>query len=296
MQTCEECILGKSKKLPYPKGKHVSSSPLDYAHADLWGPAKPSTTGGGRYFLSIIDDYSRKLWIYILKEKSDAFINFKQWCKDVEKEKGRSLRCLRTDNGLEFLSKEFEEFCKDRGIKRHKTVPSNPQQNGVAERMNRTILERVRCMLFSSGMPKTFWGEAAVTAAKLINKSPSSAVEHETPDSKWYGKPGDYSTLRPFGCMAYAHVRQSKLEPRALRCVMLGYPKGVKGFRLWCLEPGNQKLLISWDVIFEETRMSSLRNRKKNPVALLLIQVFRWSLERIWPQVRIMSHKQLMWS
>ena len=161
-------------------------------------------------------------------------------------------------NGLEFLSKEFDSFCKEKGMKRHRTVPCNPQQNGVAERMNRTILERVRCMLFSSGMPKRFWGEAVSMAAVLINRSPSSAIAFDTPDQKWYGRTVDYSSMRVFGCMSYAHIRQSKLEPRALRCVMIGYRRGVKGYRLWCIELGNQKVIISRDVQFEENRMPYL--------------------------------------
>ncbi|KAL1536503.1 Retrovirus-related Pol polyprotein from transposon TNT 1-94 [Salvia divinorum] len=160
-QSCEECILAKSKKLSYPKGKHTSSAPLDYAHSDLWGPAPVNSVGGGRYYMSIIDDYSRKIWLYILKEKSEAFGKFREWCKLMETKKRGCLKCLRTDNGLEFLSKEFESFCQEKGIERHRTVPLNPQQNGVAERANRTILERVRSMLLASGMEKRFWAEAS---------------------------------------------------------------------------------------------------------------------------------------
>ena len=107
--------------------------------------------------MSLIDDYSRRIWIYILKEKSEAFAKFKEWCIEVELEKGCKVKCLRIDNGLEYLSKSFDDFCKQKGIKRHRTVPMNPQQNGVAERANRTIVERVRYMLFSSGLGKKFW-------------------------------------------------------------------------------------------------------------------------------------------
>ena len=156
--TCEECILAKSKKLPYPKGKHTSTAPLDYDHSDLWGPAPVNSVGGGRYYMSIIDDYSRKTWLYVLKEKSEAFQKFKEWCRLMETEGNGVLKCLRSDNGLEFLSKEFENFCQEKGIKRHRTVPLNPQQNGVAERANRTILERVRSMLLASGMEKKVLG------------------------------------------------------------------------------------------------------------------------------------------
>ena len=97
---CEECVLGKSKKLAYPKGKHTSAKPLDYAHSDLWGPAQVNSTGGGRYYMSIIDDYSRKIWIYILKEELEAFSKFRDWCTEVELEKGTVLKCLCTDRNI----------------------------------------------------------------------------------------------------------------------------------------------------------------------------------------------------
>lgn len=119
---------------------------------------------------------------------------------------------------------------------RHKTVRGTPQQNGLAERMNRTILERVRCMLTAAKLPKTFWTEAVVTACYLINRCPSSAITFKTPQEMWTGRPADYSSLRIFGIIAYAHLKQDKLSPRALRCVFIGYPEGVKGYKLWCLD------------------------------------------------------------
>ena len=147
----------------------------------------------------------------------------------------------------------FNQFCKKTGIERHKTTPRNPQQNGLAERMNRTILERVRCMLIYSGLPKNFWAEAAVTACYLINRCPSSAIKFKTPLEVWKGGNSSYEHLRIFGCLAYAHKIQDKLEPRAKKCVFLGYPEGVKGYKLWNLE--DQKNIISRDVIFDEKTM-----------------------------------------
>lgn len=171
---------------------------------------------------------------------------------------------------MEFLSSEFEGFCKLKGIKRHRTAPRNPQQNGVAERMNRTLLERVRCLLFSSGLAKNFWDEALSTAAVLINKCPSSAIANDVPDQRWYGRLGDYSSLKKFGCAAYAHVKQSKLEPRAKKCIMLGYQDGVKAYRLWNLEKGDQKILVSRDVIFDEDEMP-LKKREDNSATIELM-------------------------
>ena len=138
------------------------------------------------------------------------------------------------------------------GILRHKTVRYTPQQNGLAERMNKTILERVTCMLLSANLPKSFWGEAVNTAVYPINRCPSTALNFKVPDEVWCGVPPDYSNLKVFGCVAYAHVSEEKLEPRAKRCMFVGYPSGVKGFKLWYKEGGVAKTLISRDVFFKE--------------------------------------------
>ena len=135
---------------------------LDYIHADLWGPAKEATFGGNRYFLSIIDDFSRKVWVYLLKSKDQILESFKTWKTLVENQVDRKVKCLRTDNGLEFCNTAFDNFYKENGILRHRTVPYTPQQNGVVERMDRTLLEKVRCILFTSGLPKSFWGGSLV--------------------------------------------------------------------------------------------------------------------------------------
>ncbi|KAG8477711.1 hypothetical protein CXB51_027707 [Gossypium anomalum] len=166
---------------------------------------------------------------------------------------GKQIKYLRTDNGLELCSDEFNRLCKSEGIVRHLTVRHTPQQNDVAERMNRTIMEKVRCMLSNANLPKSFWAEAASTACFLINRSPSVAIEKKTPQEVWSGNPANYSDLKIFGCPAYAHVNNGKLEPRSIKCVFLGYKAGVKGYKLWC--PENRKVVISRDVVFDETAM-----------------------------------------
>ena len=131
--------------------------------------------------LTIIDDFSRKVWAFFLKQKSDVFSTFKEWKIMIEKKTSKQIKRLRTDNGLEFCSKEFNNLCKAEGTVRHLTVPGTPQQNGVAERMNRTIMEKVRCMISNAKLDKSFWAEAASTACYLINRSPNTAIEKKTP-------------------------------------------------------------------------------------------------------------------
>ncbi|GJT37766.1 retrovirus-related pol polyprotein from transposon TNT 1-94 [Tanacetum coccineum] len=177
---------------------------------------------GCRYFLSIVDDYSRRVWVHFLRHKNEAFSKFKEWKQLVENQTGRKQKKLRTDNGLEFCNQKFNNLCKESGIARHLTVAGTPQQNGLAERMNRTLLNKVRCLLIHSGLSNSFWAEATAMAAYLINRSPSTELEKKTPMDLWSGHPANYEMLRIFGCVAYSHVNQGKLKRRAIKCIFLG--------------------------------------------------------------------------
>ncbi|GJY83146.1 retrotransposon protein, putative, ty1-copia subclass [Tanacetum coccineum] len=210
---------------------------------------------GFRYFLSIVDDYSRRVWVHFLRHKNEAFSKFKEWKQLVENQTGRKLKKLRTGNGLEFCNQDFNNLCKESGIARHLTVSGTPQQNGLAERMNRTLLNKVRCLLIQSGFPDSFWAEATVTTAYLINRSLSTALEKKTHMYLWSGHPANYEMLRIFGCVSYSYVNQGKLKPRAIKCIFLGYPEGVKGYSLWRLDDVKQKIIISRDVVFNESLM-----------------------------------------
>ncbi|GJU90611.1 retrovirus-related pol polyprotein from transposon TNT 1-94, partial [Tanacetum coccineum] len=138
----ENCVLGKSHRVSFGVGRHTTQGVIDYVHSDLWGPSQVESLGGKRYFLSIADDYSRRVWVYILK--FEAFGKFKEWKQLVENQTGRTVKKLRTDNGLEFCNREFEQLCIENGIARHLTITGTPQQNGIAERMNRTLMDKVR--------------------------------------------------------------------------------------------------------------------------------------------------------
>ncbi|KAH9722802.1 hypothetical protein KPL70_006847 [Citrus sinensis] len=211
--------------------------------------------GGARYFITFIDDYSRKVWIYVLRQKSEALEKFKEWLTLVENHTGKKIKRLRTDNGLEYCSNEFDEFCKSKGIARHKTVRHTPQQNGLVERMNRTLLEKVRCMLLNANLSKHFWAEVVTRAAYLVNRSPSSALNFRTPQEAWSGKPPDLINLRIFGCIAYAHVSQGKLELRAVKRYFIGNLEGTKGYKIWCIDGKPSRTLIRRDVVFDKDSM-----------------------------------------
>src|SRR5947207_4662655 len=189
----------------------------------------------------------------------------------VENQTEKKVKKLRTDNGMEFCSNQFNSYCKSEGIVRHYTIPYTPQQNGVAERMNRTIISKARCMLSNAGLDRQFWAEAASTACYLINRSPSIAIDKKTPIEVWSGSPADYSQLRVFGCTAYAHVDNGKLEPRAIKCIFLGYKSGVKGYKLW--NPQTKKVVISRNIIFNESAMLHDNLATNTPIENTSVQV-----------------------
>ena len=173
------------------------------------------------------------VWVYVLKSKDGTFEPFKTL---IENKKCMKIKIIRTDNGLEFCNKEFAQMCKENDILMHLTVPGNPKQNGLAERMNRTLLERVRCMLIHARLSKLFCGEVVTIVVYVINRSPSATIGFKTPYEIWNSHKPILEHLRIFGCIAYTHVKKEKLEPRAKRCLFIGYPTGVKGYKLWDLE------------------------------------------------------------
>nr|GFB29865.1 hypothetical protein [Tanacetum cinerariifolium] len=137
-----------------------------------------------RYFLFIVDDYSRRVWVYIIRFKHKVFGKFKEWKQLVENQTGRTVKKLRMDNGLKFCNREFEQLCTENGIARHLTGVRTSQQNGLAN------------------------AEATCTTAYLINRLPSTTIEKKTPMEMWSGHPSDYEMLRIFGCVTYSHVKQ----------------------------------------------------------------------------------------
>lgn len=150
-------------------------------HTDICGPITPESFSGKRYFISFIDDFSRKTWVYFLKEKSEAFKVFKKFKVMVEKATDRHIKAVRSDRGGEYTSTVFMKYCEEQGIRRFLTAPYSPQQNGVAERKNRTVLDMIRSMLKSKNMSKEFWAEAVQCAIYVQNRCPHSKLEDQTP-------------------------------------------------------------------------------------------------------------------
>jgi transposase InsO family protein len=201
-------------------------------HGDLCGPVTPDTLGGRRYFLLLVDDLSRYMWVVVLGRKGEAADAIRRTQAAVEAECGRKLRVLRTDNGGEFTAAEFTSYCTDEGVQRHYSAPYSPQQNGVVERRNQTVVGMARALLKQRGMPAVFWGEVVVTVVYILNRSPTKALNGRTPYETWHGCKPAVSHLLVFGCLAFGkelgHI--GKLNDRSTPGVFIGYVECSKAY------------------------------------------------------------------
>ena len=251
---CEQCCDGKQNRLPFPKIEKPKRDPLELIHSDVCGMINPNSYGEGKYFVTFIDDATHFTWVYILKSKDEVFCKFKEWKNQVENQFATKIKKFRSDNGGEYISNEFKVFLKREGIHHELTIPKTPQQNGVAERMNRTLLEGIRSMLSDSGLNKRFWAEALSTCVYVRNRCPTTTLVDQTPYTALYKQKPDVSHLRVFGTNCYAHIpkdERSKLDSKSQKCVFLGYCDNRKGYKLY--NTHTNKIVISRDVIFNET-------------------------------------------
>ena len=253
---CEGCVEGKMQRKPFKSLTHQQSKKkLELVHSDVCEPLQVESIGGSRYFVTFIDDYSRCVSVHFIKHKTEVFEKFKLFEAMVTKERGEPMMKLRTDNGGEYISTDFQEYLASKRIEHQLTVPHSPQQNGVAERQNRTLMESARAMLSHSNLPNKFWAEAIATVAYLRNCTTTSANEVQlTPFEKWYGHKPNISHLRVFGCAAYSHVpnkERGKVDKKAQRMCFIGYSKNPKGYRL--IDLSTNKVVTRRDVVFNET-------------------------------------------
>jgi hypothetical protein len=188
-----------------------------------------------------------------MKHKGEVFQHFLNFKAMVEKEKGVSIKCLRSNGGGEYFSNEFSEYLKEHGIQRKYSCSYSPQQNGVVERKNGHIVEITCAMLNEKNLPIYFWAKAVATIVYIMNRTPTTVVHGMTPEEKFTGKKLDVSHLIVFGYIAYMHVpneKRSKLDPKAKKCIFIGYSSKQKGYR--CFNPSIRKLQVSRDVVFDE--------------------------------------------
>jgi hypothetical protein len=252
---CEGCINGKMQRNSFkPVGAVKSTRKLQLVHSDVCGPMQTESIGGCKYFVTFIDDYTRYCHAYFLKRKSDVFEKFKDFQTMIENETGRKIVTFRSDRGGEYLSSEFDRYLKMQGVKHEVSVAKCPEQNGVAERMNRTLMESARSMLSHSGLSNMYWAEAISTAVYLRNRLPTAAFkEKTTPYEKWHERKPKVDHLKVFGCVAYSHIaddERKKLDAKAEKLRFLGYSSESKGYRLY--DEKKHQIKIRRNVKFNE--------------------------------------------
>ena len=217
------------------------------------------TFGGMKFFVTLIDDKSQHCAVYLMRNKSEVFSKFAHFVNMAENKTDSRIKVLRSDNGGEYKSAKFVRFCADRGIIQKFTPPYTPELNGVAERMNRTLVECARCMLEHASLAKEYWGEAVMTAAFLRNRLPTRAhTSLKTPYEEWTKKTPILANVKVFGCHVYVHVpkeKRLKLDPRATLCRFLGYSEHEKAYRFEDLSSG--RIIISRDAKFMEDTFTS---------------------------------------
>jgi hypothetical protein len=253
---CDGCALGKHHRTLFPQASAFRAEHgLELVHTDLCGPITPASPSGEQYFLLVVDDHSRFMWLELLRCKSEAFERFKKVQRMAEAEGRCKLRAFRSDRGGEFNSTEFMKYCEELGVKHYTTAPYSPQQNGVVERRNQSVVEMARCLIKSMGMPSYFWAEAVTTAVYILNRAPTRSLDGVTPYEAWHGRKPNVQHLRTFGCTV--HVKKvgpgiTKLSDRSTPMVFVGYEQGSKAYRVY--DPATKKVQVTRDVIFEESR------------------------------------------
>lgn len=250
--SCETCILGKHSRQPFGDSATVTKSVLEIVHSDVCGPMQVASLQSSRYFVTFIDDHSRKVVVYCLEKKSMVLEVFKEFKARAENQTGKKIGILRSDNGTEYCNHAMKDFLRSAGIMHQTTVPYTPEQNGVAERMNRTLVEKARCMLFEAKLSTKFWAEAVITAAYIINRIPSKSCK-KSPEEIWSTKAIDLTNIRIFGCKVMAHIpkeKRGKFDPKSRSCIFVGYCNTSKGYRLY--DEVTRKIFISRDVKFFE--------------------------------------------
>lgn len=250
---CETCLKGKQTRKPFKRSNSKTNQVLELVHSDVCGPTTIDSFGGSRYFLTFVDDFSRKVFVFTIKKKSEAFEKFLEFKSWAENQTEKRIKIIRTDNGKEYCNGTWENYLRKAGIQHQNTCPDTPEQNGVAEKMNRTLVEKARCLLFDMGLNVKFWAEAVCTAAYLVNRSPHRGWIDKTPLEIWSGKKPNLSHLRIFGCTVMMHItkrKRTKFDPKSTKCIMIGYALNSKAYRVY--DPETNKVFTSRDVVFME--------------------------------------------
>ena len=261
----EACVQGKATRhKPKHLGEIRSTRRLEKVHSDVCGTMQMASNSGKKHMVTFVDDNSRSCAVYFMAHKSDTFAMFQEFHAKVTGESGERIGVLKNDGAGEYRSQEFTQYLRKHQIAHEVTVPDSPEMNGLAGRLNRTILEKAKCMCAHADLPKSLWAEAASTACYVYNRLPNARLKRKSPHEVWYSQKPDLSNLRVFGCVAYALVpaaKRKKFDNRTEKMRFLGYHKGHRGNKL--MEKGSNHVFYRTDVTFDE---SNFRLTEEKPV------------------------------
>lgn len=253
---CIGCAKGKMSRKSFPNMKTNETSSIgERIHSDICGPMSQESLGGARFLATFKDEFSGRTSIYFMKQKSEVTYHFESFRTMLENQTGNKVKILRTDNGGEYTSDTFNKRLVELGIIHEKSAPYSPQQNGIAERQNRTLMEMARCMIYSSKskLSPWIWGEATAYATYILNRTPPAKSE-KSPFEVWTGRKPNLTHIRIFGSRTYVHIpdtKRSKLDAKCIEGILVGFCENTKAYRVYV--PTQRKVIISRDVIIDET-------------------------------------------
>ena len=248
VEPCDICQFARQKRLSYAVSNSRASRKFELLHFDIWGPFSVHSIHGHKFFLTVVDDFTRFTWVILLKSKSEVQNSIRSFIKFVETQFDTNVKVIRSDNGAEFL---MSDFYLSRGIIHQTSCPETPQQNGRVERKHQHILNVARALLFQSNLPKPFWSYSVVHAVFLINRVPTPILQNCSPYELLYESKPDLSTLKTFGGLCFASTltaSRTKFDHRSKKCVFLGFRNGVKGFVLF--DMSTHQIFVSRNVVF----------------------------------------------
>lgn len=246
---CDSCCRAKQSRTLFKPNNKRCDVLFGLIHCDIWGPYRVTSLTRASYFLTIVDDHSRGVWVYLMKEKGEAGDLMKMFCQMVKTQFETCVKIIQSDKGTELLS--IHRYYEENGILFQTSNTNTPQQNGRVERKHRHILEKARALRFQGGLPLHFWGECILTAAYLINRTPTPLLDGKTPYELLYRKKPHLDNLKGLGCLCYAHYKtRDKFDERGKRCIFIGYPHSKKGWKVYDLK--ERWVFVSRDIIFYE--------------------------------------------
>ncbi|CAI7872796.1 unnamed protein product, partial [Closterium sp. NIES-54] len=255
---CLPCVEGRQRAAPHSSSFPPTTAPLQTLHMDVWGPASVSGQSRERYFLLVVDDYTRYTTVFPLRSKGQVVDVLIPWIRTVRlqlRERfGQDLLVLRlhSDRGGEFFSSLLMDFCRGKGILQSFMLPESPQQNGIAERRIGLVMEVARTSMIHAVVPNFLWSFAVRYAAHQLNLWPRVSLPETSPTLRWTGEVGDASVFWVWGSRAFVRdTSADKLSPRAIPCVFLGFVPDAPGWQFY--HPTSRCVFLSHDVQFDES-------------------------------------------